>query len=169
MARYFAEIGKNKKVIRVIVCEVEEWPPDRLGGDWKETEIDGRIKAYAGVDMYDSEECSPPQFVHEWVQPVGSEDAYPQGAWIWHNGRAWHSMVAANVWEPGVSGWREYGVEWPEFIQPTGAHDAYLKGEKITWEAQHYVSLIDANVWTPAAYPPGWHLAPLDQPAGIIK
>lgn len=40
-----------------------------------------------------------------WVQPVGSEDAYPLGAEVTHNGFVWVSTVAANVWEPGVYGW----------------------------------------------------------------
>lgn len=43
----------------------------------------------------------------EWVQPVASTDAYPQGAKVTHSGKRWTSDVAANVWEPGVYGWTE--------------------------------------------------------------
>lgn len=42
-----------------------------------------------------------------WVQPTGSHDAYPLGARVQHNAKRWESTVAANVWEPGVSGWAE--------------------------------------------------------------
>lgn len=38
----------------------------------------------------------------EWVQPSGATDAYPLGAEVTHNGKAWVSKVAANVWEPGA-------------------------------------------------------------------
>lgn len=41
----------------------------------------------------------------EWVQPSGATDAYPLGAQVTHNGKTWTSLVAANVWEPGVYGW----------------------------------------------------------------
>jgi hypothetical protein len=40
-----------------------------------------------------------------WIQPVGSQDAYPLGARVSHNGSDWESTYANNVWEPGVFGW----------------------------------------------------------------
>ena len=43
----------------------------------------------------------------EWVQPVGSTDAYAKGAKVSHNGKHWISDVDGNVWEPGVYGWTE--------------------------------------------------------------
>ena len=43
----------------------------------------------------------------EWIQPVGSTDAYAKGAKVSHNGKHWISNVDANVWEPGVYGWTE--------------------------------------------------------------
>lgn len=43
----------------------------------------------------------------EWVQPVGSADAYAKGAKVSHNNKHWTSDVDANVWEPGVYGWTE--------------------------------------------------------------
>ena len=42
-----------------------------------------------------------------WRKPAGAADAYPLGAKVSHNGKRWISTVAANVWEPGVSGWEE--------------------------------------------------------------
>lgn len=43
----------------------------------------------------------------EWVQPVGSTDAYAKGAKVSHNGKHWISDYDANIWEPGVYGWTE--------------------------------------------------------------
>jgi len=43
----------------------------------------------------------------EWIQPVGSTDAYPMGAKVSHNDNHWTSTVDGNVWEPGVYGWEE--------------------------------------------------------------
>ena len=43
----------------------------------------------------------------EWIQPVGSHDAYGIGAQVSHNGKHWASDVDGNVWEPGVYGWTE--------------------------------------------------------------
>ena len=48
----------------------------------------------------------------EWVQPLGSEDAYAKDAKVIHNGIKYISLVDANVWEPGTEGteslWSEY-------------------------------------------------------------
>lgn len=43
----------------------------------------------------------------EWIQPVGAQDAYAQGAQVSHNNSHWISMVDNNVWEPGVYGWEQ--------------------------------------------------------------
>ena len=43
----------------------------------------------------------------EWVQPVGSTDAYAKGAKVSHNGKHWISDDDGNVWEPSVYGWTE--------------------------------------------------------------
>lgn len=43
----------------------------------------------------------------EWVQPLGSTDAYALGAKVSHNEKHWISNVDANIWEPGVYGWDE--------------------------------------------------------------
>ena len=44
----------------------------------------------------------------QWVQPVpgsGTNEPYPKGAKVTHNGQTWTSDVGGNVWEPGVYGW----------------------------------------------------------------
>ena len=43
----------------------------------------------------------------EWVQPLGSTDAYAKGAKVSHNEKHWISDIDANVYEPGVYGWTE--------------------------------------------------------------
>lgn len=156
--KYYAQIGPDSKVLRVVVCDNPQWLADRLGGTWVETVIDDPDQQYAGPGMFDSADVSPERFLYPWVQPQGAHDAYPRAAWVWHNGRAWRSLLDANVWEPGVSGWREMLVAWPEWVQPTGAHDAYQQGEKVSFAGGRYISQIDNNVWAPNAYPQGWQL-----------
>lgn len=43
----------------------------------------------------------------EWIQPLGSTDAYLAGAKVTHNEKHWISEYDANIWEPGVFGWSE--------------------------------------------------------------
>ena len=43
----------------------------------------------------------------EWIQPVGSTDAYAKGAKVSHNSKHWVSDYDANIWEPGTFGWLE--------------------------------------------------------------
>ena len=94
----------------------------------------------------------------EWVQPTDATNAYPKDWTVTHDGKTWVSLTPANVWEPGVSGWREVVEEGatPEWVQPTGAHDAYQTGDHDMFEGAEYVSLIDGNTWSPTDYPQGW-------------
>lgn len=43
----------------------------------------------------------------EWVQPLGSTDAYLLGDKVTHSEKHWISEYNNNVWEPGVYGWVE--------------------------------------------------------------
>lgn len=71
-----------------------------------------------------------------WVQPTSAVDAYPLGWTVTHGGKTWVSLTPANVWEPGVSGWREVVDDGgpPAWVQPTGAHDAYQTGDRVAFE-----------------------------------
>jgi len=91
-----------------------------------------------------------------WAQPLGAHDSYPAGAQVTYAGKRWESLLTANVWAPGVSGWREVVVEGQvaAWVQPTGAHDAYPLGAKVTYNGSTWVSSVDANVWAPGVY--GW-------------
>jgi hypothetical protein len=92
-----------------------------------------------------------------WRQPTGSHDAYPLDWVVTHGDKTWQSTVAGNVWEPGVSGWRELVEEGgapAAWVQPTGAHDAYSVGARVTHVEKVWVSDVDDNVWEPGVY--GW-------------
>ena len=102
----------------------------------------------------------------DWVQPTGAYDAYPEGVEVTHDGKRWTSLVRSNVWEPGVSGWRETVGEDdapPEWVQPTGAHDAYNTGDRVTFEGAVYESKIDSNTWSPTDHLAGWQIIDLRQ------
>lgn len=157
---YYAEIDASKQVLRVVVCDSLAWLQSRLDGTWVETTDEDPAEQYAGPGMYDGVGAAPRRFVPQWVQPTGAHDAYETGVWVWHAGKVWENLTAANVWEPGVSGWRDPLNEWPEWVQPTGGHDAYPLGAKVTFQGKRYVSKINANVWSPTAYPAGWQVQP---------
>lgn len=154
----YAELDSDKRVLRVVVCDSLEWLQERLGGTWVETGPTTHEQQGAGPGLYDGEDVAPMRFVPEWEQPTHAENAYEQGAWVWHGGRVWESLTPANVWEPGVSGWRDPLNEWPDWVQPTGAHDAYPLGAKVTHNGQRWISTAASNVWEPGVF--GWELQP---------
>ena len=43
----------------------------------------------------------------EWVQPIGSHDAYEMGDKVSYAGEHWISDVSGNVWMPGTYGWSQ--------------------------------------------------------------
>lgn len=93
----------------------------------------------------------------EWTQPTGAANSYPVGAEVTHAGKTWESLTPFNVWEPGVSGWREKVAEgggYPAWLQPTGGHDAYGLGARVVHNGQNWESTVAANVWEPGVY--GW-------------
>ena len=91
-----------------------------------------------------------------WVQPTGVHDAYTKGITVKHDGKTWESMIFANVWAPGVSGWREVvsGGGVAAWVQPTGAHDAYQTNDRVTHNNKTWVSTHANNVWEPGVF--GW-------------
>lgn len=101
-----------------------------------------------------------------WQAPTGAHDSYLAGDEVEHNGTQWTSTVDANVWEPGVSGWRELHSDGTvgEYVQPTGAHDAYRLDDVVTWEGGVYQAVEDSLVWSPTDYPRGWRKIAEDDP-----
>lgn len=98
-----------------------------------------------------------------WVQPTALTP-YALGDEVTIDGKRWASLLDGNVWQPGVSGWREVTADGspPPWLQPSGAHDAYRTGAMVTFGGAIYRSLIDANVWPPDVYPTGWLLVPAE-------
>lgn len=94
-----------------------------------------------------------------WAAPTALT-AYQLGDQVTHTGKRWASLLTGNVWEPGMSGWREITPDGspPPWLQPTGAHDAYRAGAIVTHNGKEWRSLLDSNVWPPDTYPPGWEL-----------
>ena len=106
----------------------------------------------AAALMADAHEDGQP-----WVQPTGAHDAVPLGVTVTDGGKTWANLTPANVWQPGVSGWRELVAQgYPAWVQPSGAHDAYKTGDRVSFEGSDYESTIAGNVWSPTAYPQGW-------------
>ena len=92
----------------------------------------------------------------EWVQPTGAHDAYSLGAIVkW--GNRWVSLTPDNVWEPGISGWREVVAEGAvaAWVQPTSAQDAYEAGAIVTHNGLTWINTHgNGNVWVPGEF--GW-------------
>lgn len=63
-----------------------DWTPDVAVSLWKQ--------------ISDPNETYP-----TWSQPVGAFDCYQKGDRVTHNEKKYVSIVANNVWEPGVYGW----------------------------------------------------------------
>ena len=105
-------------------------------------------------------ELAPPPTTGEaWVQPTVAANAYPKDSEVTHGGKTWISLTPFNVWEPGVSGWREVVAEgYPAWVQPTGGHDAYNVGSRVTHNGQDWESTTPANVWEPGVF--GWVVIP---------
>lgn len=99
-----------------------------------------------------------------WRQPAGAHDAYPKGWQISHNGTVWQSTTPSNVWEPGVTGWREVSASSTPstWEQPLGAHDAYALGADVIHNGTRWRSTIKNNVWEPGVF----HWAPI--PDGAV-
>lgn len=69
----------------------------------KATELNTAYLAAAGVEQG-----------QKWRQPTSAVDAYPLDWTVTHGGKEWVSLVTANVFEPGVSSWREVVTETEE-------------------------------------------------------
>ena len=93
-----------------------------------------------------------------WVQPTGAHNAYAKSAAVTYGGKTWVSLIPANVFQPGVTGWRESwgtaSVGYPAWVQPLGAHDAYKLQSKVSHNGFNWRSTVASHVWPPGVY--GW-------------
>lgn len=94
----------------------------------------------------------------QWVQPTGAHDAYPIDAVVTDDGVEWVNVVPANVWRPGVAGWRVMvdAGEVAPWVQPLGYHDAYSSGDRVEHGGTIYTSTADGNGWEPGTVADVW-------------
>lgn len=98
-----------------------------------------------------------------WEQPTSAVDSYAKGDVVTHDGKTWTNLINVNVWEPGVSGWREESkvsedgetTTYPEWKQPQ-AHEVYMSGDKVSFQGDTWESVMDNNAWSPETHPQGW-------------
>jgi hypothetical protein len=93
-----------------------------------------------------------------WVQPIGSVDAYPIGAKVTYGGYTWQNTIAANVCQPGVTGWTNLTPPvTPNWSYPV----AYKIGDIVIYVPNGFTyKCIQAHTsqagWTPPAVPALW-------------
>ena len=126
------------------------------------------------VDQVDENTTLPDGWVYiaddvaleDFLQPWSSELPYDVGVVVKHSGKIWRSLLNNNVWEPGVTGWREELPEsiYPDWVQPLGAHDAWPKDARVMHSSNAWVSLVENNVWEPGIA--NWRQLVLFVPSG---
>lgn len=178
---YFAEVGPDAVVVRVVVADDVEWCVDNLGGTWVETanpySDEPQAVTYCGPG-HGFDAAFPERFCRViWdadtstTEQVGEDGAFwrhnAAGQLVFHNGKIWRNLLPTgtpNVWEPGVANWRNVPVDGsaPVWQQPTGAGDAYAIDVVVIHEGLQYRSLIPANTTTPGSDDRWWEL--LDVP-----
>ena len=179
MANHYAEVGVDRRVVRVVVADSAEWCVEHLGGLWVQTynpnepgEASPRV-AYAGRShlchfALPALFAAPPVVWDQATATVQQQD--PSGDWYWtwnttgvvceHNGELWVNRLPTgtpNVWEPGVSGWHQLATDsdgWGRWVAPTGAHDSYWAGFVAAHDNKVWRSDYDDNVWEPGVF--GW-------------
>jgi hypothetical protein len=114
---------------------------------------------------YEPDNIEPEDLAQAWIQPEGPEFVYELGAIVAHNGMRWRSTIKNNVWEPGVSGWRDADEDIPSWLQPTGAHDSYSLDALVKHNGFIWKSLLDNNVWEPGVS--NWRKAVIVPPSGV--
>lgn len=98
-----------------------------------------------------------PGEVSEWRQPLAAFDAYPVGARVTYNGQTWVNTIAANVWQPGVTGWTREGGEPAPGAWVSGEQGLKV-GDLRTYQGVTYSvrQSLGANIWAPPTVPALW-------------
>lgn len=102
----------------------------RTQADWHPDRVPALFKRY----------YEPSDDPWPFVAPTGAHDAYPLGARVLHNGFAWESLVAANVWVPGAVGTEAL---WRNLTPPPATAEwavgvAYKVGDIVTYQGITY-------------------------------
>lgn len=98
-------LGDATAKVAVTDATTARFAYEDAGGAW--TWTGGPLGSLADLGRRIEEHTPPVPPAPGWVQPTGAHDAYPLGARVTWAGTVWESTVDSNVWEPGVSGWRE--------------------------------------------------------------
>jgi hypothetical protein len=69
--------------------------------------VDGNVWEPGVSGWTDESTITGEPTIEAWVQPGGAGTEYQIDDVVTHNGSTWISIVANNVWEPGVYGWNE--------------------------------------------------------------
>lgn len=69
--------------------------------DWTPEHLPALFKVFLQTETDDGTEVIP-----EWVQPLGSYDAYSIGAKVSFHGKIYESTIDNNVWSPVDYGWK---------------------------------------------------------------
>lgn len=92
-----------------------------------------------------------------WVQPVGAHDAYRIGEKVTFGGFTWQNTIAANVWQPGVTGWTNLTPPPPQSAWAFPV--AYKVNDEVTYQGNTYrcrQAHTSQAAWTPTAVPALW-------------
>ena len=106
----------RSRAVNAGVARIGE-PGERTSHSLVVDEADGSIIARWHTDRFGivrDGALIPDDEIPAWIQPGGSQDAYPlmdvwgNPAQVVHNAKVWQNNTAANVWEPPTS-WDEVG------------------------------------------------------------
>lgn len=69
--------------------------------DWTPDHLPAMFRVFLQPETDDGTDV-----IHEWVQPLGSHDAYSSGDQVSFHGKIYESTVNNNVWSPVDYGWK---------------------------------------------------------------
>ena len=69
--------------------------------DWTPDHLPAMFRVFLQPETDDGTDV-----IHEWVQPLGSHDAYSSGDQVSFHGKIYESTVDNNVWSPVDYGWK---------------------------------------------------------------
>ena len=88
------KINYNGIVYEVIMAHTSQ-------ADWTPDHLPALFKVFLQPETDDGTDV-----IHEWVQPVGSHDAYSIGSKVSFSGKIYESIVDNNIWSPVDYGWK---------------------------------------------------------------
>lgn len=107
----------------------------------------------------------PDDVVPDWVQPTGTQDAYPLTdvfglpTKVQYNGEVWTNDSDVNTQEPGVAGWisdsapEPTGETYPAWEEWTSGsnEDLYQVGDRVSHNGSNWEATLGDNYWEPGS------------------